>query len=78
MKKFIKIFLVVLVLSYVFMFLGGWMLFDFNNRLYLATAACAAIISVVVWLFAAQSDKIAALEKRVAELESKSDTENNL
>lgn len=54
------------------------MLFDFNNRWYLTTAVCAVIISVVVWLFVVQSDKIDALEKRVAELESKSDTENNL
>ncbi len=75
MRKFIKIFLVVLVLSYVFMFLGVWMLFDFNNRLYLATAVCAVIISLIVWLFASQSDKIDALEKRIAELESKANTE---
>ena len=74
MKKFIKIFLIVLVLSYVFMFLGAWMLFDFNNRLYLATAACAVIISVVVWLFYTQSEKIDALEKRVAELEDRAKT----
>lgn len=75
MKKFIKIFLVILVLSYVFMFLGVWMLFDFNNRWYLTTAVCAVIISVVVWLFVVQSDKIDALEKRVAELESTANTD---
>lgn len=75
MKKFIKIFLIVLVLSYVFMFLGAWMLFDFSNRLYLATAACAVIISVVVWLFYTQSEKIDALEQRVAELESKTNSD---
>lgn len=57
------------------MFLGAWMLFDFSNRLYLATAACAVIISVVVWLFYTQSEKIDALEQRVAELESKTNSD---
>lgn len=57
------------------MFLGAWMLFDFSNRWYLTTAVCAVIISVIVWLFYEQSEKIEALEQRVAELESKSNTE---
>ncbi len=75
MKKFIKIFLFILVLCFIFVILGGWILFYFSNRWYLTTAVCAVIISVIVWLFYEQSEKIEALEQRVAELEGKSNTE---
>lgn len=39
------------------------MLFDFRHRWYVATAACAFIIAVVVSLFVAQEERIEQLEK---------------
>ena len=72
--KLIKTYAVTLVLSYIFVFFGGWKLFDFSNRFWLATAACALIIAAVITLFIEQSGKIEQLEKRVGELEKKSDS----
>ena len=69
--KFIKTFLIILVLCYVFVFFGGWMLFNFHKSWYIATAACAFIIAVIVFAFVAQEEKIEQLEKRVKELEEK-------
>ncbi|MDD6320508.1 MAG: hypothetical protein PUA63_06565 [Oscillospiraceae bacterium] len=69
--KFIKTYAVTLVLCYVFVFLGGWMLFDFSKRFFVATAACAFIIAVVASIFMAQEERIDQLEKRVKELEEK-------
>ena len=48
------------------------MLFDFSNRFYTATAACAFIISVILSAFIAQDEKIEELEKRIKELETRS------
>ena len=70
--KFIKTYAITLVLSYAFVFFGGWMLFDFSKRFWLATAVCALIIAAVISLFIAQDDKIEQLEKRVKEFEEKS------
>ena len=69
--KFIKTFLIILVLCYAFVFFGGWMLFDFHKSWYVATAACALIVAVIVSVFTAQNEKIEQLEKRVKELEEK-------
>ncbi len=69
--KFIKIYGIILISCYVFVFFGGWMLFDFSNRFYLAVAACAFILSAVVAAFVSQEERIAQLEKRVKELEEK-------
>ena len=67
--KFIKNFVLILVLCYVFVFFGGWMLFDFGKRFYVATAACAFVIAVIASAFLAHDEKIEQLEKRVKELE---------
>jgi preprotein translocase subunit SecF len=69
--KFIKTYAMTLVLCYVFVFFGGWMLFDFSKHLYVAIAACAFIIAVVASVFIEQEEKINQLEKRVKELEEK-------
>lgn len=69
--KFVKTCLATLVLCFLFAFFGGWMLFDFSRRYYVATAACALIIAAVVSAFLAQEEKIEQLEKRVKELEEK-------
>lgn len=70
--KFLKIYGMTLVLCFIFGFFGGWMLFDFSDRYFVATAACAFIIAVIVSVFVAQDNKIEQLEKRVRELEEKS------
>ena len=69
--KFFKVFVIVLVLSYVLVFFGGWRLFDFHNRLWLATAVCAFIAAAIVSAFVTQEEKIEELEKRIKELEEK-------
>lgn len=51
-----------LVLCYIFVFFGGWMLFDFSRRYFVATAACAFVIAVVASVFAAQEQRIEQLE----------------
>lgn len=72
--KFIKTYATTLVLCNIFLFFGGWMLFDFNNRYFLATAACAFIIAVIISVFVSQDEKIEQLENRVKELEEKSNS----
>ena len=70
--KFIKTYAIILVLCYMFEFFGGWMLFDFRERFYLAVASCAFVIAVVASIFVAQEEKIERLERRVKDLEEKS------
>lgn len=67
--KFIKTYAATLVVCFLFVFFGGWMLFDFSKRFYVATAACAFGIAVVISAFLAQEQKIEQLEKRIEELE---------
>ncbi len=69
--KFLKIFLMILISSFLFVFFGGWMLFEFTKRVYLTTAVLALIVSVVVYGFVHLSEKVEMLEKRVKELEEK-------
>ena len=67
--RFLKIILVVLVLSFIFVFFVGWQLFDFSRNVYLTTAVWSVIISVLVYVLIAQDEKIERLEKRIKELE---------
>lgn len=69
--RFIKTYAICLVLCFAFVFFGGWMLFDFRARYYLATAACAFVIAIVVSIFTAQGEQIESLERRIKELEEK-------
>lgn len=69
--KFLKIFLMILISSFLFVFLGGWMLFEFTKRVYLTTAVLALIVSAVVYAFVRLYEKVETLEKRVKELEDK-------
>lgn len=69
MKKFIQIIFVTIITAECFMFFGGYMLFDFSKRFFTATAAVAFLISVVIYAFAEQQEKISKLEKRIASLE---------
>lgn len=69
--KFIKTYGVIFLLCYLFVFFGGWMLFDFSKRFLVATAACAFVIAVLVSVLTSQNEKIEQLEARVKELEEK-------
>ena len=69
MKKFIQIILVTIITAECFVFFGGYMLFDFSKRFFTATAAVAFLVSVVIYAFAEQNEKISKLEKRIALLE---------
>jgi hypothetical protein len=69
--KFIKTYAMILVLCYIFVLFGGWMLFDFSKHPYVAITACAFIMAVVASVFMKQEERIEQLEKRVKELEEK-------
>ncbi len=69
--NFFQVFIVVFLLSVVFVFFGGWMLFDFGSRFWLATAACAFLIAVIVYAFIRLEEKVEGLEQRIRELEEK-------
>lgn len=69
--NFFQVFIVVFLLSVVFVFFGGWMLFDFSSRFWLATAACAFLIAVIVYAFIRLEEKVEGLEQRIRELEEK-------
>ena len=70
--KFIKIYAIILILLVVFVFLGGYMLFDFAKNFWLAVVSCAFLLAVFAYIFMAQEEKIETLEKRIKELEEKS------
>ena len=69
--KFLKIYLCVIIFMFLFVFLGGWNLFDFRTKPYLVMLVVSFIISIVISAFMAQEDKIDGLEKRIKELEKK-------
>ena len=69
MKKFIQILIVTVITAECFMFFGGYMLFDFSKRFFTATASVAFLISVIIYVFAEQNQKISELEKRIKNLE---------
>jgi len=69
--KFIKTYVMILILCCIFAFFGGWTLFDFSERYFAATAAYAFVIAVIVSVFSAQEEKITQMEKRIKELEEK-------
>lgn len=69
MKRFFQMFAITLVIVEVFLFFGGYLLFDFNSNYYRAGAAWAFIIALIIYGFAVQSEKIEELEKRIELLE---------
>ena len=71
MKKFLMTFFICLVLVYVFMFFGGSVLLDLSRHFYAFLVFVALILAVLISAFAAQSEKLEALEKRVRELEGR-------
>ena len=69
MKQFVKIFVVTLILVELFLFFGGYRLFDFSRGYYRAGAACALIIAVIAHGLITQAEKMEDLEKRIRALE---------
>ena len=67
--RFFKIYLCVIIFMFLFVFLGGWNLFDFKTKPYLVMLVVSFIISIVISVFMEQEDKIDELEKRIKELE---------
>ena len=70
MKKFLMTFFICLVLVFVFMFFGGSVLLDLSRHFYAFLVFIALILAVLISAFAAQSEKLEALEKRIQELEN--------
>lgn len=68
--KFIKVFVPVLVLCFLFTFFGGWRLFDFSGGIYVTAGVVSLVVSLIVYAFLMQDEKIELLEKRVKELEA--------
>ena len=66
--KFLKTYAVCLVVSEVFLFFGGYMLFDFQDHPFRAFAAIAFVLAAVITVWLAQEERIDALEKRVRDL----------
>ena len=67
--RFFKIYLCVIIFMFLFVFLGGWNLFDFKTKPYLVMLVVSFIISIVISVFMEQEDKIDELGKRIKELE---------
>ena len=75
MKRFLQIYAVVLIFSFVFLFFGGSALFDFQRHFFAAGAACAFIAALVFSAFLSLTEKIEALEERVRALEAGTEPE---
>lgn len=69
MKRFLQTFAICLVLVEVFIFFGGWQLFDFNRHWFLAGASVAFVLAVFISIWLSQEDRLEALEKQIKELE---------
>ena len=76
MKKFLKTYAVCLILTEVFIFFGGWMLFYFSNgRHYRAGAAIALVLAVAFRMWYSTEDRVDALEKELQELKKQINSE---
>jgi len=69
--KFIKNFVICLVVIEIFFFFGGALLFDINTHYYGAGIAYAFIVSAVISVYEQQASKIEELENRIKALEQK-------
>lgn len=68
--KFLGTYALTLALGFLFAFCGGYMLFDFSKRFYVALATVALAIALVIHAFMTQAERIEQLESRVKALES--------
>lgn len=70
MKDFLLTYIIVLIILFVFMFFGGFVLFDFSGHFWLACVSVSFIAALVIYAFMQQSEKIEELEKRLADIEN--------
>ena len=56
---------------------GGYQLFDFSRRWYLAGASIALVLAVLVCILVHQNDRLEALEKRTRQLEEQIQKQND-
>ncbi len=70
MKDFLGTFALVVVLTYLFLFFGGFFLFDSIWRILFLVSL---FISILITAFVGQERQIKELEKRIQELESQGD-----
>ena len=69
MKAFLKAYAVCLILMEVFIFFGGWMLFDLRGTgIYRAGAVIALILAIAVCAWSSTAQKVEALEAELQEL----------
>lgn len=70
MKRFLKIYLITVVIFFICTSLGALSLFDFSVNFYIAILAYAFIIAITITSLLSMSDKIRNLEARIKKLES--------
>ena len=68
MKRFLMIYGMILVFSFVFVCFGAQF---FIGNIYLLTAAFDFILAIIIALIVSQAEKIDKLEERINELETK-------
>ena len=78
MKAFLKAYAVCLILMEVFIFFGGWMLFDLRGTgIYRAGAVIALILAIAVCAWSSMAQKVEALEAELQELKKKIHSEHS-
>ena len=76
MKAFLKAYVVCLILMEVFIFFGGWMLFDLRGTgIYRAGAVIALILTIAFRMWYSTEDRVDALEKELQELKKQINSE---
>lgn len=70
MKNFLLTFVIVLIILFVIMFFGGFVLFDFSGHFWLACVSVSFIAALVIYGLMRQAEKIEELEKRLADIEN--------
>ncbi len=76
MKRFLKTYAMCLVVSEVFLFCGGYMLFDFRGHPFRAFAAVAFLIAVLISVWESQEERMDALERRIQAMENPEPTKD--
>ena len=77
MKVFLKAYVVCLILMEVFIFFGGWMLFDLRGTgIYRAGAVIALILAIAVCAWSSMAQKVEALEAELQELKKQIHSEH--
>ena len=77
MKAFLKAYAVCLILMEVFIFFGGWMLFDLRGTgIYRAGAVIALILAIAVCAWSSMAQKVEALVAELQELKKQIHSEH--